>query len=689
MPLNLPQFGGTSGTQITDSGIAVANVPTMSATPTGADYIILSGGADKTLKSSDYTIPPAIGSNTYVLKSNGTNVTWQPDEVGVTGSGLIGNLPVFGLLPNEIEDSGIPLANIPTMASNATAQFQPILSDGNNKSQIAAPYTFPNTGCSTGQILKWDTTGFTCQSDLSVFGSPVLTDWVAGKDYKVGEIVNSGSDKNWLFKVIKDHNSEYEPKDVKDGDLLVISPPIITTGIQDGGDVSLAGDVATISSGTGFIAKYNTSPSPFPLITIVEWASQNITLPATGIHTLYINESGALISIPGYSDSATSATNISVALIDMNLGKAYDRETYPTNPIGQLRSLSFFFGGMTKGLSYLGSGFQLSRSAHETYFWGANTSDPYDPNTRPSAALNPVTFYEYTRNGPVLPSTVKTTLRNDVYDNNGTLTNLGNNKWGFIRIYSTLGVEDYVMYSQDQYSSEADAKNAAISANFIKPMDLELTKFSSWFVFKKNDPDFSNNPITTCEPFGCDKIGTTAGGGGGDVFGPINSTAGNLAIFADTSGKVLVESLFSPPAATGTVGQVLTSNGDGTTKWGTLSVAPTRASLPSDKKLKKEIKNLPEGYINRLMELRPVSFVWKDNLNPDIGFIAQEVSKVLPDLVENNDDILGINYSKLVVPLVKAFQEQNKKIQKDEQTIKMLLERIERLEKVLGEEAKK
>jgi hypothetical protein len=681
VPNNLPKFGGSDGTQITDSGIVGANVATMVAAAASSNTIILSGGADKTLKSSGITIDDA---------NNISGISLLNGKVAnnlVTGSGLIGNLPVFGLLPNEIGDSAIPLTNIPTMASSATAQFQPILSDGINKSQIAAPYTFPSTTCLPGEVLKWNATGFDCQSDLGGTGSG-LTEWKAGIDYKIGEIVNSGSDKNWLFKVIQDHTSVYAPGDVKAEKLLVISPPIITTGIQDGGEVTLAGNVATIASGTGFIAKYNTSPSPYPLITIVEWQEQTKTLPLTGIHTLYIDETGKLISEAGYSDSETSTNNISVALVDMNLGKAYDRKAYPTNPVGQLRSLSFFFGGMTKGLSYSATGLQLSRSAHENYFWGANTSDPHDPNTKQATATSPVTFYEHTQTGPIVPAAPITTLKSDKYDLNGTLVPMGNNKWGFIRIYTTLGVDDYVMYSQAEYQNESDAKNAAISTKFIKPMDLELTKFSSWLVFEKGDTNFSDNPITTCEPFGCDKFGSSAGGGG-DVFGPSLAASNTVPIFAGTSGKILVASTFSPPAATGTVGQVLTSNGDGTTYWGNITGNPTATFLKSDKKLKKEIKNLPESYVDRLMELRPVSFVWRDNFNPDIGFIAQEVFKVFPDLVENNDDVLGINYSKLVVPLVKAFQEQNKKIQKDEQTIKMLLERIERLEKVIGEEAKK
>jgi len=378
-------------------------------------------------------------------------------------------------------------------------------------------------------------------------GDPgTLDEWVAGQDYKIGEMKNTGSDLNWLFKVEQDHTSVNVPADMNAGKLLAMSPPIITTGVQDGGEVSLVGTLATVATGTGYIAKYGESPSAFPRITIVEWGPQSVTLPSTGIHTLVINENGILSFVSGSPSQAPQDLSISIAVADMNLGKIYDRKTFPTNPVGQLRSLAFFFGGMTKGLSYTASGLQLSRTAHQLYYWGADPNSPYSSNTKDAIAANPVNFFEFKQDGPVLPATVKTTLKNNVYDNNGTLTTMLPNKWGFVRIYSTLGDEDYVMYSQAEYQTERDAKEGVISANFIKPLDLELTKFTAWFVFTTGDTDFSNNPITVCEPFGCDKIGTSASGGGGggtgDVLGPGSSVLNNLASFADTSGKVIKDS---------------------------------------------------------------------------------------------------------------------------------------------------
>ncbi len=373
-----------------------------------------------------------------------------------------------------------------------------------------------------------------------------LTTWEAGKAYKAGEMVNSGSDGNWLFKVIQDHTSVDVPADFRTGKIMAIAPPIITTGVQDGGEVSLAGNLATIQGGTGYIAKYGTSPSAWPLVTIVEWTTQSITVPATGIHALYIDEDGTLIlGAPAGDIRSASDDTISVAIVDMNLGLIYDRKTFPTNPVGQLRGLSVFLGVMTKGLSYVANGLQLSRSEHDIYFWGADPFNPYNPNKKTVPALPIADFYEFDQDGAVLPAIRITTLKNTIYDNNGTQTAMNNNRWTFIRIYSSPGSDNYIMYGQGQWQTEAEAKEAATSRNFIRPADLELTKFSAWFTFIKGDNDFSDNIITVCEPFGCDKIGSTAGGGAGgigDVVGPASAIVDNIPTFADSSGKVIKDS---------------------------------------------------------------------------------------------------------------------------------------------------
>jgi hypothetical protein len=59
-----------------------------------------------------------------------------------------------------------------------------------------------------------------------------------------------------------------------------------------------------------------------------------------------------------------------------------------------------------------------------------------------------------------------------------------------------------------------------------------------------------------------------------------------------------------------------------------------------------------------------VSFDWKADGQADEGLIAQEVEKIVPNAVsQNEDEYYQMDYSKLVTPLVKAIQEQQEQIE--------------------------
>jgi t-SNARE complex subunit (syntaxin) len=61
---------------------------------------------------------------------------------------------------------------------------------------------------------------------------------------------------------------------------------------------------------------------------------------------------------------------------------------------------------------------------------------------------------------------------------------------------------------------------------------------------------------------------------------------------------------------------------------------------------------------------------------PEIGFIAQEVEKVIPEVigqkVVNDEEVKSINYGKLTTVLVGAIQEQQKQIQELKETVSKL-----------------
>jgi len=62
-----------------------------------------------------------------------------------------------------------------------------------------------------------------------------------------------------------------------------------------------------------------------------------------------------------------------------------------------------------------------------------------------------------------------------------------------------------------------------------------------------------------------------------------------------------------------------------------------------------------------------VSFNWKDSGKASVGLIAEEVDKVIPEVVaHNNKNATGVNYDSLVGVLVEAVKEQEGLIKQQE-----------------------
>lgn len=79
----------------------------------------------------------------------------------------------------------------------------------------------------------------------------------------------------------------------------------------------------------------------------------------------------------------------------------------------------------------------------------------------------------------------------------------------------------------------------------------------------------------------------------------------------------------------------------------------------SDIRMKKNIHELPYG-LAEVLQLRPVGYNWKDNSGSNkIGLIAQEVRKVIPEVVVGDEakENLGMNYAELVPVLINAIKE--------------------------------
>jgi hypothetical protein len=93
----------------------------------------------------------------------------------------------------------------------------------------------------------------------------------------------------------------------------------------------------------------------------------------------------------------------------------------------------------------------------------------------------------------------------------------------------------------------------------------------------------------------------------------------------------------------------------------------------SDRRLKTNIQTVPNA-LEKVMQLRGVTYEWKDNREKGnrLGFIAQEVDEVLPQVIDKTGEFYTMQYAPLTAVLVEAIQEQQQQIEKQQAVIQQL-----------------
>ncbi len=86
---------------------------------------------------------------------------------------------------------------------------------------------------------------------------------------------------------------------------------------------------------------------------------------------------------------------------------------------------------------------------------------------------------------------------------------------------------------------------------------------------------------------------------------------------------------------------------------------------PSDQNLKEQVLPI-EDALTKVSNLQGVSFFWKDKTRfgeqKEIGLIAQEVEKVIPEVVQQGSEYKSVNYPNLVALLIEAVKELHTKV---------------------------
>ncbi|MEN9338060.1 MAG: hypothetical protein RIQ41_374 [Candidatus Parcubacteria bacterium] len=150
-------------------------------------------------------------------------------------------------------------------------------------------------------------------------------------------------------------------------------------------------------------------------------------------------------------------------------------------------------------------------------------------------------------------------------------------------------------------------------------------------------------------------VGTTTPGARLSITQSANTSAGGFmiaetgntdfrSIFVDTSG---VTSFYGGDTA-------------GTLNTATLNAAGAWINA-SDRTYKENIVDVQYG-LDTLLKMQPRRYDMKGTHLPQIGFIAQELKELVPEVVDGEEGRMGISYGNLVAVVVKAVQELSDKV---------------------------
>jgi hypothetical protein len=157
-------------------------------------------------------------------------------------------------------------------------------------------------------------------------------------------------------------------------------------------------------------------------------------------------------------------------------------------------------------------------------------------------------------------------------------------------------------------------------------------------------------------------------------FGTSSPLAGSR-IFTLASASTPYGLTTQNDATTGTM-FVMVFHSNGASNIGSITTTNTATAFntSSDYRLKENIQPLENG-LERLNNLKPVKFDWKEDGTSSEGFIAHEAQEVFSDAVsgeKDGEEMQGMDYGRITPLLVKAIQEQQEEIEQLKSEIEAL-----------------
>lgn len=221
------------------------------------------------------------------------------------------------------------------------------------------------------------------------------------------------------------------------------------------------------------------------------------------------------------------------------------------------------------------------------------------------------------------------------------------------------------------------------TASPISPLHVVGGAGATGRIYSTDNTAYNTSSYSGINTLWLANLSATAGTGSGVGFAVQGAGPGSVASIAGISTAADYSSalVFQTRTSGGDDGERVRITATGNVGIGTTSpsyllhvngtaYATGAAGALSDIRHKRDIAALPDGALGDVIRLHPVLFHWRDPKDAgmqgrQMGFIAQDVEKILPSVVlteANAEKTKGLKYNELIALLTKAIQEQQAEI---------------------------
>lgn len=662
-----------------------------------------------------------------VLKFNGT--AWVPanesgtgsgdnwgTQTAVTGAALTGDGTVAN--PLNLAKQGATNGQI-LKWSNAANAWLPANDGGDNwgtqttavgaaltgNGTAASPVNLAKQGANTGQVLKWDGTDWTPADDLVGTGG-------GGSNYAAGSGISiTGTAPNLTINNTGDADA---------------SP---TNELQT---ISLAGNQLTLSAGGGSVTLPAGGGNNYSAGTAISitGSAPNLVINNTGdvsntneLQTislagsnLSLSNGGGTVTLPP-SNTYTAGAGIMISGTPPNLSIKNTGDLSNTN---ELQDLSLNGAELTiSGTNSTVDFTNLLNGSTNTH-WKEVDDDLFNKNTgdvvigsnaSTSGKLQVTSASDiaarFTVDGagssePAVWAESKGAGPGGYFTSAAGPALITND--GFVGINKSdpavqLDVDGQVHFESNQAAPQLMVEQTG--SDFAR-IGLKNSASGTWMLSGKGGGAAGEFGLDYSTPSTIGQRFLSVKGNGSVGIGGVNNGPSRLKVFHTTSGLVLENTTNSHNWefwVSSTDGSLVLYNDQlSGVPAGTFAI--NGMYVPSDRDLKKEVVGMANGVLSKVLQLQPATYRYKaekESAPRSMGFIAQDVQALFPELVTRNPvrdgqgGYLAVNYAGFGVLAVKSIQEQQAQIEalkKENEDLRSRTEsleaRLQRLEQVVN-----